>query len=53
LSLSFNGTDIARSFLEKALKGSQCHITVDDDGYSADAHDDGDHDDDDHDDDSE
>jgi UDP-3-O-[3-hydroxymyristoyl] glucosamine N-acyltransferase len=41
-SLSFNGDDLAKSFLEKALKGSDCQITLSDD---EDEDDEDDHDD--------
>jgi hypothetical protein len=45
-SMSFNGNDVAQSFLAKALENSDCHLTLnDDDGND----DDDDDDDDDHD----
>jgi NDP-sugar pyrophosphorylase family protein len=40
-SFSFNGTDVAKSFLDKALQDSDCHLTL-----NGDDHDDGDDDDD-------
>jgi NDP-sugar pyrophosphorylase family protein len=46
-SLSFNGNDLAKSFLEKALENSDCHLTLNDDDGNDD--DDDDDDDDDHD----